>query len=423
MTGLEEENTRLRAEVDQLRQELKERDQFIAVLSSQLTNLQLMKKESGIYSISDMHSVTSNNHSLSRRSVDEETPNSLHPLEPPRRSLEVAPDASGDDGLFGSGLGTRLDSRITEEAEDDSTGANNKEKDKVFKTAKEENRKGRVGSSDETYETEKGKAFQSAKGAIKALPRELSIINSDSDEITKYSVASGIFRLERAEMRDAYNARGLYTGEVSRKQQLPHGIGRMEYHLQSKSRHVYKCGRVSFIIAFSNAAVSLFVTIPSISTNLEGRFYDGEWNMGHWHGYGTIRNAFGDIYRGQVVNDLREGNGKLEYADGRTFEGLFKSDDAVKGTLTFPDGAKYIGELNDGKRHGVGIYYFADGSRYEGHSVNNFFEGQGKMVWEDGGFYEGEWSQGEIDGYGKEVRPDGSIRHEGLWRNGYPVRN
>mmetsp|Transcript_15588 Transcript_15588/g.38440 ORF Transcript_15588/g.38440 Transcript_15588/m.38440 type:complete len:387 (-) Transcript_15588:290-1450(-) len=386
MTGLEEENTRLRAEVDQLRQELKERDQFIAVLSSQLTNLQLMKKESGIYSISDMHSVTSNNHSLSRRSVDEETPNSLHPLEPPRRSLEVAPDASGDDGLFGSGLGTRLDSRITEEAEDDSTGANNKEKDKVFKTAKEENRKGRVGSSDETYETEKGKAFQSAKGAIKALPRELSIINSDSDEITKYSVASGIFRLERAEMRDAYNARGLYTGEVSRKQQLPHGIGRMEYHLQS-------------------------------------RFYDGEWNMGHWHGYGTIRNAFGDIYRGQVVNDLREGNGKLEYADGRTFEGLFKSDDAVKGTLTFPDGAKYIGELNDGKRHGVGIYYFADGSRYEGHSVNNFFEGQGKMVWEDGGFYEGEWSQGEIDGYGKEVRPDGSIRHEGLWRNGYPVRN
>lgn len=81
--------------------------------------------------------------------------------------------------------------------------------------------------------------------------------------------------------------------------------------------------------------------------------------MGHWHGYGTIRNAFGDIYRGQVVNDLREGNGKLKYADGRTFEGLFKSDDAVKGTLTFPDGAKYIGELNDGKRHGVGIYYFA----------------------------------------------------------------
>lgn len=64
-----------------------------------------------------------------------------------------------------------------------------------------------------------------------------------------------------------------------------------------------------------------------------------------------------------------------------------------------------------------------DGSRYEGESVNNYFEGKGKMVWEDGGYYEGEWAQGEIDGYGKEVRPDGSIRHQGLWSNGFPVRD
>jgi hypothetical protein len=63
-----------------------------------------------------------------------------------------------------------------------------------------------------------------------------------------------------------------------------------------------------------------------------------------------------------------------------------------------------------------------DGSIYEGESVNNYFEGEGIMTWEDGGYYEGEWSQGEIDGYGKEIRPNGSIRHEGLWRNGFPVR-
>ncbi|CAJ1957018.1 unnamed protein product [Cylindrotheca closterium] len=386
MTGLEEENRSLRSEVDRLKQELQSANAFIELLSSQLTHLQLLQKESGIYSISDIPS------SLSRRTMDgEETVNSPHPLEPPRRSLEA-----GAGGFLGSGLGTRLDSRITEEADDgdrgdihggDSNETNNKAKDKASKTATRitaQKSQGDVADPHETL-TEKGKALQSAKGAIKALPRELSIINSDSDDITKYSLASAICSLDRTDMRDAYNARGLYTGEVSRRQQLPHGIGRMDYHLQ-------------------------------------GRFYDGEWNMGHWHGFGTIRNAFGDIYRGQVVNDLREGNGRLEYADGRIFEGLFKSDDAVKGSLTFPDGAKYIGELNDGKRHGVGIYYFADGSRYEGHSVNNFFEGQGKMIWEDGGFYEGEWSQGEIDGYGKELRPDGSVRHEGFWRSGYPVR-
>jgi hypothetical protein len=172
----------------------------------------------------------------------------------------VTPTTAGADGLLSSSLGTRLDSRIAEEAEDGngefySNETKNKDKAKVSKTTEgakkitEQKNQCGVGDSNDTYETEKGRAFQSAKGAIKALPRELSIINSDSDEITKYSLASRIFRLERAEMRDAYNARGLYTGEVSRRQQLPHGIGRMEYHLQSKSCHPL---HEYFIIAFSN---------------------------------------------------------------------------------------------------------------------------------------------------------------------------
>lgn len=323
MTGLEEENTILRAENDQLRQELKERDQFIALLSSQLTNLQLMQRESGIYSISDIPSAASNDRSLSRHGVGEEVPSSPHPLDPPRRSLEVSQYA---DGVFKPSMKTRLDSRIVEEGEGEDEDRNGDivEKYKKSKAIKEESRGGNRDEGDppKARDNEKAKAFKSAKGAIKALPRELSIINSDSDDVTIYSLSSGIFRLVKSDMRDAYNARGLYTGEVSRKQHLPHGFGRMDYKLQN-------------------------------------RFYEGDWNMGHWHGCGTIRNAFGDIYRGQVVNDLREGNGRLEYADGRTFEGLFTSDDAVKGTLSFPDGAKYVGELNDGKRHGVGIYYFA----------------------------------------------------------------
>lgn len=323
MTDLEEENKKLRAENDRLRQELIESEKFIQLLSSQLTNLQLMQKESGIYSVSDIPSVASYNHSGSRRSVEEQAPSSPHPVEPPRRSLEIPQYPTGDDVFFKSGAVARLESRIIEEGEDrDRSNDAARAKHKASK-ATIENKVGCTdGDSKEVHDSNKARTFKSAKGAIKALPRELSIINSDSDDITKYSQSSGIFQLVRSDMRDAYNARGLYTGEVSRKQQLPHGFGRMDYKLQN-------------------------------------RFYEGDWNMGHWHGYGTIRNAFGDIYKGQVVNDLREGNGRLEYADGRTFEGLFKSDDALKGTLTFPDGAKYVGELNDGKRHGVGIYYFA----------------------------------------------------------------
>ena len=97
-------------------------------------------------------------------------------------------------------------------------------------------------------------------------------------------------------------------------------------------------------------------------------------------------------------------------------------DDPVNGTLTFPDGARYVGELHNGSRHGYGIYYFTDNSTYEGFSVMNVFEGEGKMTWTDGGWYEGEWLQGEIHGYGMEVRADGSLRHKGQWSKGVPIR-
>lgn len=229
--------------------------------------------------------------------------------------------------------------------------------------------------------------LKSSRGAIKALPRELSIANDDDDEVTKYSVDDGnpTFEMEKTEMRDAYNARGLYTGTVSRKQQLPHGKGTMEYHLA-------------------------------------GRIYSGDWHMGHWHGRGVIRTSEG-VYEGEVFNDLKEGVGVFCYQGGRRFEGIFEKDEAVHGTLTFPDKSRYVGELSNGTRHGKGTYYFCDGSIYEGQSVKDRFEGHGKMTWTDGGWYEGEWLGGQINGYGMEIRPDGSLRHRGLWREGFPIRN
>lgn len=229
--------------------------------------------------------------------------------------------------------------------------------------------------------------FNKTNGTIKALPRELSIFNSDDDDVTKYSNEKPpIFTLQKSEMRDAYNARGIYTGSISRASQMPHGKGKMEYHHQ-------------------------------------GRSYDGDWVQGHWHGKGIIKNANGDVYEGDVVNDLREGQGKIWYVDGRVFEGRFSQDDPVHGTVHFADGAQYTGELHNETRHGYGIYHFTDNSCYEGYSVMNVFEGKGKMTWSDGGWYEGDWQGGEIHGFGVEVRPDGSIRHKGRWSKGIPIRS
>ncbi|KAL3923384.1 MAG: hypothetical protein SGARI_006230, partial [Bacillariaceae sp.] len=250
--------------------------------------------------------------------------------------------------------------------------------------------------SEGAYEEEEGDTsklvisgkFKSDKAAIRALPRELSIYNTDDDDITKYSVDDGqpTYQVEKSEFRDAYNVRGVYTGTIHRSSGMPHGFGKMVYHLG-------------------------------------GRYYEGDWHMGHWHGKGVFRNQDGDVYEGHMVNDLKEGKGKLKYADGRVFEGNFDDDEAVEGTIKFPDGARYEGELHNGARHGYGVYYFNDGSVYEGQSKMNVFEGKGKMTWNDGGWYEGEWHQGEIHGKGKEIRPDGSLRHDGKWSKGVPIRD
>jgi hypothetical protein len=230
--------------------------------------------------------------------------------------------------------------------------------------------------------------FKSDKAAIKALPRELSIYNNDDDDVTKYSVDDGqpTYLVEKCEFRDAYNVRGIFTGSIHRASGMPHGFGKMVYHLG-------------------------------------GRYYEGDWFMGHWHGKGIFRNQEGDVYEGHMVNDLKEGTGKLMYADGRVFQGKFDDDEAVEGTIKFPDGARYEGQLHNGARHGYGVYHFNDGSVYEGESVMNVFEGKGKMIWNDGGWYEGKWSQGEIHGRGKEIRPDGSLRHDGQWSKGVPIRD
>ena len=37
-----------------------------------------------------------------------------------------------------------------------------------------------------------------------------------------------------------------------------------------------------------------------------------------------------------------------------------------QGTITSPDGDKYVGEWKDNKRHGQGTYTYPDGSKYVG---------------------------------------------------------
>ena len=65
------------------------------------------------------------------------------------------------------------------------------------------------------------------------------------------------------------------------------------------------------------------------------------------------------------------------------------------GSLTYPDGVKYVGIWKDDKRNGQGTYTWFDGDQYVGDWKNGERNGQGKETYSSGDYYEGEFKDGE----------------------------
>jgi len=202
---------------------------------------------------------------------------------------------------------------------------------------------------------------------------------------SEHGSVAGVYQVNALTMTDPYGEQGTYSGSISNSTSMPHGFGRLEY-------------------------------------DRAGRWYEGDWKHGRWTGNGKLSNGDGDFYEGGLKNDHKHGLGVMRFADGRIFEGEYINGQMIEGKMSYQDGSTYEGSWVDGMRHGRGRCVFADHSVYEGDFREGEFFGFGKMGWSDGGWYEGEWWNGEMHGRGKEVRPDGSIRHEGEWSKGQPLR-
>lgn len=212
--------------------------------------------------------------------------------------------------------------------------------------------------------------------------RKLSTGTNESDA----SLETGTYEVTAMVVTDPYGEKGSYTGSISSSTGMPNGYGRLEY-------------------------------------DKAGRWYEGDWKHGRWTGIGRLSNGDGDFYEGGLKNDHKHGIGKMKFADGRTFEGEYINGQMVEGKMTYQDGSTYHGSWVDGMRHGRGRCVFTDVSIYEGEFKEGEFFGHGKMSWNDGGWYEGEWLNGDMHGRGREVRADGSLRHDGEWLKGQPIRN
>jgi len=88
-----------------------------------------------------------------------------------------------------------------------------------------------------------------------------------------------------------------------------------------------------------------------------------------------------------------------------------------KETQEYPDGSRYQGEMQDGKREGEGVLIRADGTKYKGQWKNNVPEGLGTIIWPDGSQFKGYWKSGKRHGKGVEISPGGN-KIEGIWEEG-----
>jgi len=124
-----------------------------------------------------------------------------------------------------------------------------------------------------------------------------------------------------------------------------------------------------------------------------GSWYAGTFKDGQWHGQGEWHGQNGEVYRGQFAAGL--------------FEGL--------GDLTTP-GSHYAGTFKHGRRDGEGTLKQAD-QTYRGQFKDDLYDGAGELVLADGSRYQGLFAKGKPNGAG--VRSDASgNRFSGHFSNG-----
>lgn len=149
-------------------------------------------------------------------------------------------------------------------------------------------------------------------------------------------------------------------------------------------------------------------------------------------GYLEIHYTNGDYYKGNWVNNKKEGRGKYYYAEiAAKYKGEFKDDlpwgsgrlifDSgdvyscgwVKGfiedsliSIKYKDSSEYDGEVKNGLRDGTGKIEYINGAIYQGHWEKDQKVGHGSIIYRTDVFFEGYFKNDYTDGPGVLVRKD-----------------
>lgn len=137
-----------------------------------------------------------------------------------------------------------------------------------------------------------------------------------------------------------------------------------------------------------------------------GSWYAGTFKDGQWHGQGEWHGSNGEVYRGQFSAGLFQGLGDLT-TPGSHYAGTFKHGRRDgEGTLKQND-QTYRGQFKDDQYEGAGQLELADGSRYQGLFAKGKPNGAGVRSDASGNQFSGHFIDGQLQGAGTYDSADG----------------
>ncbi|MFZ3282200.1 C13 family peptidase [Pseudomonas sp.] len=147
-----------------------------------------------------------------------------------------------------------------------------------------------------------------------------------------------------------------------------------------------------------------------------GSWYAGQFDKGQWHGQGEWHGSNGEVYRGQFQLGLFDGQGSLT-TNASSYTGGFKQGRRDgEGTLK-ENAMTYRGEFKADQYSGLGRLEMDDGSSYQGQFAHGKPNGEGQRGDASGNSFSGHFVNGQLEGNGTFNSADGDIYVGGFKNN------
>jgi hypothetical protein len=145
-------------------------------------------------------------------------------------------------------------------------------------------------------------------------------------------------------------------------------------------------------------------------------WYAGEFDKGQWHGQGEWHGSNGEVFRGQFNQGLFDGQGTLTTPDSSYTGGFKLGRRDGEGTLK-ENGITYRGEFKADQYSGLGRLELDDGSSYQGQFTQGKPNGEGQRGDASGNQFTGHFVNGQLEGNGTFNSAEGDIYVGGFKNN------